>query len=430
MCSGFSCDDCCMIRTAGSEFDADQLMSAKSPYFQPIRQCWRVGSVGAGKGMMMNPLLMAEGLLDGARRWLWPGGRQGTATRPGGLGRGILATGVLSVAILGLVALYAHFFWSTQRWTNFNPDYPVASGSSISDALPPTSIAPEDGGSGGTKEGSAGQENQACRRSAIVDVTADLIAFNVDQNDWVSSMVLYKIGLFGLDWDATPFFDNKAAFQRGVNQALRRTTVELVDTLGRVRGTSQVDPNLQDARGNLQFDEYTWYFGVHPFGPKTPTPSFYRSAIRDLRAFNDRLEQCQAVFDPRADNLVQFIDRIANDIGGTSAVLRERAERYNSGWFDTRADDRFWFAYGQLYAYYGVLRAAHLDFQDVIAQRRLTELWRTVEGQMRGALDLRPFIVSNGAESGWLMPSHLTALGFYILRARSNLVEIRLVLDR
>ena len=378
----------------------------------------------------MNPLVIAEGLFSGARRWFWPVGGRSNAIGTLVPRKRFLLKGVFAVAALGLVALYAHFFWSTQRWTNFNPDYQVGSGAPSSDAPQPGQGVSETGGAGGVTQGEAIEEKEACRRSAIVDVTADLIDFNVNQNDWASSMVLYKIGLFGLDWDATPFFDNKAAFQRGVNQALRRTTVELVDTLARVRGTSQADPNLQDARGNLQFDEYTWYFGVHPFGPKTPTPSFYRSAMRDLRSFNDRLEKCQAVFDPRADNLVQFIDRIANDIGATSAVLRERAENNNTGWFDTRADDRFWFAYGQLYAYYGILRAAHLDFEDVIAQRRLTELWRTAERQMRGALDLQPFIVSNGAESGWLMPSHLTALGFYILRARSNLVEIRLVLDR
>jgi hypothetical protein len=28
------------------------------------------------------------------------------------------------------------------------------------------------------------------------------------------------------------------------------------------------------------------------------------------------------------------------------------------------------------------------------------------------------------------MPSHLATLGFYVLRVRSNLVELRLVLDR
>ena len=79
-------------------------------------------------------------------------------------------------------------------------------------------------------------------------------------------MILYKLGLFGMPWDNTPFFDNKASFQRGINQAVRRTATELVDNLGRVRGTSQIDPNLQDARGNIQFDEFTWYFGINPFG--------------------------------------------------------------------------------------------------------------------------------------------------------------------
>jgi hypothetical protein len=53
-----------------------------------------------------------------------------------------------------------------------------------------------------------------------------------------------------------------------------------------------------------------------------------------------------------------------------------------------------------------------------------------VEEQLRAALNIQPFIISNGAESGWLMPSHLATMGFYVLRARSNLVEVRLVLDR
>jgi len=138
-------------------------------------------------------------------------------------------------------------------------------------------------------------------------------------------------------------------------------------------------------RRNLQFDEYTWYFGLSPLGPKTPTPSFYRASIKDLKAFNDRLEKCQAVLDARADNLLQFVDRITNDIGNTSAILRDRSEKYNSGWFDTRADNLFWFAYGQLYAYYGILSAARADFRDVIAQRDLGELWRTLEEQLRAA---------------------------------------------
>jgi hypothetical protein len=66
----------------------------------------------------------------------------------------------------------------------------------------------------------------------------------------------------------------------------------------------------------------------------------------------------------------------------------------------------------------------------VIAQRRLEPLWSELEEQLRASLSIQPTIISNGAESGWLMPSHLATLGFYVLRVRSNLVEIRLVLDR
>ena len=103
---------------------------------------------------------------------------------------------------------------------------------------------------------------RTCGRSAIADVAADLTDFNVNQNAWISSMILYKVGLFGIDWDHTPLMDNKASFQRGINQAVRRTTTELADNLGRVRTTSQIDNDLQDARGNMQFDESTWYFGL------------------------------------------------------------------------------------------------------------------------------------------------------------------------
>lgn len=347
--------------------------------------------------------------------------------------RGWILKGVLGAFLILLVGLYAYFFWVTQVWNNFDPDYADTiglgpAGDAGTQQPPPqggiVSAPADDAATPGTSAA------QTCRRSLIVDVTADLVDFNVNQNAWISSMLLYKLGLFGIPWEHTPFLDNKAAFQRGVNQAIRRTSIELVDTLGRVRGTSQIDTNLQKARGSLQFDETTWYFGLHPFGPKTPTPSFYRAAIADLKEFNERLTSCEAVFDARADNLLQFIDRIANDIGATSAILRERSEKHNLGWFDPRADDRFWFAYGQLYGYYGILTAARGDFKDVIAQRGLGALWDELEEQLRASLNIQPIIISNGSESGILMPSHLATMGFYVLRVRSNLVEIRLVLDR
>lgn len=337
--------------------------------------------------------------------------------------RSLIIKGPLLAIFVLFVGLYGYFFWQTQVWTNFDPDY-VAKYQLSERKLPAGQELPV------AAVADPAVAAKSCQPSAIVDVATDLIDFNVDDNAWISSMLLYRLGLFGLDWDKTPFLDNKAAFQRGVNQAIRRTSVELVDTIGRVRGTSGINADLQDARGNLQFGEYSWYFGLSPFGPQTPTPSYYRTAAEGLRKFNRDLSTCAATFDGRADNLIQFIDRIANDIGATSAILRERSENYNGGWFDVRADDRFWFAYGQLYGYYGILSAAGADFSQVIRERNLTNLWNDTLAQTRSALRIQPAIISNGAEDGWLMPSHLATMGFYVLRVRSNLVELRSVLDR
>ncbi|WP_075656364.1 DUF2333 family protein [Pseudochrobactrum sp. B5] len=384
---------------------------------------------------------------------------------------------LIAVAVIGWAGLYGYFVVQTQVWTNFDPDYPakyayqsaVTPGEIVepskaltSPAAPlpssaentspadPTAL-PAEGATGSndsTTNNAAPSTEPAsqqpapqmalsqpagarvCAPSALAEVTAELTDFNVNQNAWVSSMLFYKTGFFGLDWDRTPFLDNKASFQRGVHSAVRRTTIELVDSLGRLRGTSQIDNDLQKARGNMQFREDTWYFGLSPFGPKTPTPSYYRSAIKELRAFNARLEKCEATFDARADNLIQYVDRIASDLGSTSAILKDRSDNYHAGWFDTRADDRFWFAYGQLYAYYGLIRATHSDFKAVLAEKHLDGLWDTMEQQLRSALDMQPTIVSNGRQDAWFTPSHLTTMGFHILRVRSNLVDIRQVLER
>jgi hypothetical protein len=345
--------------------------------------------------------------------------------------RNVLIKLPILAVLLVLTGLYGYFFWQTQVWTGFNPnavdDYRWSERTVPAGQELPATTVPAGANAAATAAATGARQ---CQSSAIVDAAADLTDMNVNQNAWISSMLLYRLGFFGIDWDHTPFLDNKASFQRGVNQAVRRTATELVDTLGRVRGTSGINSNLQDARGNLQFDEYSWYFGLDPFGFKTPTPSYYRTAIEKLRAFNRDLSSCAATFDSRADNLVQFIDRISNDLGGTAAILRERSANNAAGWFDTRADDRFWFAYGQLYGYYTVLSGAGSDFSQVVRERNLSQLWNETLNRFRAALQVQPAIISNGSEAGFIMPSHLAVMGFHTLMVRSNLVEIRAVLDR
>lgn len=330
--------------------------------------------------------------------------------------RGFILKAIVGAFVLVLVGSHGYFIWQAERWVNYNPDYPdryeFTKGS-----VPPGERMSE-------------AADAQCAGSAIVEVTGGLIDFNVNQNSWIPSHPLSKAGLFGIPWKNTPFLDNKAAFQLGINTVIRRTTIELADRLGRVRGTSQINQNLQDAKEAMAYNEDAWWLTFSPPFIQPSTPERHRAALGALASFNQEMNSCRGEFDARSDNLLQFLDRVTGDIGSTSDILRARMEASDMGWFDTRADDRFWFTYGQLYAYYGILRATRSDFQTVYSDRRVTSVAAVAEEQLRAALNMTPFIISNSNEASWIMPSHLATMGFYLLRVRSNLVEMRDILDR
>lgn len=317
------------------------------------------------------------------------------------------------LVLLFIVVGYIYLFFITQFWSIENADY-----------VKQYSLEQVEAGAG--EQISDG----VCQPSEMVKFAADTIDHNVNQSTWVPSNPLHKSGLFFvLDWKETPFFDNRAAFQLGTNQVVRRTAIELVDRLGRVRGTSSINPDLQKAREAANYRENAWVFTMSPPFLQPSTQARLRLARKHLLAFNEEMTKCKADFDTRADNLLQFMDRITADIGSTSEILQRRMEKANFFGVDRRADDRFWFTYGQLYAYYGLMTAMRSDFRKVFEQRNLDNLWDRADGQLRDALDMQPIIVMNGSASG-ILKSHLESIGFDLLRVRSILVEMRDVLDR
>lgn len=315
-------------------------------------------------------------------------------------------------------------------------------------SYPQTVITATQGVSAGAAiEGADGAKS--CAPSQIVRVEQALLDMLVNQNDWAPATPQYKYGFFFfLPWEATPFFDNKASFQKGVLSSVRRFSLELTDTLGRVRGTSGADPDLEAARGLLQLDDRTWIF--NPFDARLPllatsAASSYRSAIRQFGEYNDRLATCEALFDARADNLYELLDRVTKDIGSTVDQLAKRSQSrsYNvkthaytdatgtsRGWFDMQADNYFNRARGQMYAYHGLMQAARIDFADVVAQRNLGDVWDRMEAHIAEAAALSPLIVSNGREDGMFTPAHLSAMAQKMLRARANMTELRDILAR
>ena len=259
-------------------------------------------------------------------------------------------------------------------------------------------------------------------QSQAVANTIALIDLEVNQRAWPANDPWFF---------PTALLDNMPNYQKGVIQALGRFAFELTDQIGRARGSSEADKDLQDAAGLLQYPPDVWVWNPSTsFWPTATSESQYRKAIKTLTKYNERLGSGQAVFDTRADNLKFTLDRMAADIGSSSSVIDQHIRKTSGFPFQSDTDDIFYTTKGQMYGYYIVLKGMQADFAGVIKQRDLTVPWSNMMSSFRAAIALEPNVVLNGAPDSDFIPCNLCGEGFYLLRARTQLREITNILQQ
>ena len=258
--------------------------------------------------------------------------------------------------------------------------------------------------------------------SYAVATAAALIDREVDRNGWPANDPFFYPGAA---------LDNMPNYQTGIIAALSRFAVDMTDQIGRTRGSSQADPDLDKAAGLLKYSPRVWIFDPSTsWAPTASSESQYRAARRALLAYNEKLAANQAVFERRADNLLSTLDRFAADLGSASAILDQQIRDHSGDFVDFHADDVFYNAKGKLYAYAMLFRALGKDFSKVIADKDLKSAWdQTTASLMEGAT-LKPLVVINGRPDGLFLPNHLAVEGFYLLRARTQLREITNILAK
>lgn len=258
--------------------------------------------------------------------------------------------------------------------------------------------------------------------SEAVSMAAALVHREIKDTMWVANSP------FPLP---SSLLDNMPNFQLGLMYAVSRFTIELADQLGRVRGSSQVDPDLDKAAGLLKYDGTIWLWEPSvSIWPTAAAERQYEAGMNSLMAFNRRLGAKEAVLDRRADNLIAVLDRVAADLGSTSAALAGEIADGRWAWFDTTADDTFFQAKGRLYGYAMLLDALGRDFHSVLVERRAEALWQAKVMSLKAAAALDPWIISNASPAALIAPNHLAAQGFFLLRARTQLRELTAVLTR
>lgn len=260
----------------------------------------------------------------------------------------------------------------------------------------------------------------AANDSAAVHMVRSLIIREAQDHGWTANDPFFLPGYW---------LDNLPNFQRGIMGALSRFTFELRDQLGRRRGSSASDADLERAAGNLSREPDRWIIDLSAsWLPTRPADAFYREAAIDLDSYLTRLAAGDAIYDRRADNLLATLDRIALDLGASSAALDDYIAGNAGGLLpDFGVDNLFYQVKGQVYAYSALLQALRVDFAKVIDERDLSPLFDQLLQSLDRAAQLDPLIVTNGAMDGF-WANHLSIQGFYLLRARTQLREVTQIL--
>lgn len=250
-------------------------------------------------------------------------------------------------------------------------------------------------------------------QSRAVAVAARLVFREIDEHPWVANDPFYLPA-----W----WLDDMPNFQQGIVAACARFARALADAGDHGQGP---DSDLERAAGLLKYPGTIWKFDPSTsWAPTASSEKQYRNAARNLVEFNRRLSVGEPAFDRHAATLAVLVAALGRELGAASADIDRHLAEGHSALFDDKADDVFYATKGKVYAYGLLLRELGGDYAQVLAERELAASWRQMVESLKAAAALDPVVVLNGAPDGVLIPSHLTAQGFYLLRARAQLSEI------
>lgn len=250
-------------------------------------------------------------------------------------------------------------------------------------------------------------------QSRAVAMASRLLFREIDEHKWSPNDPFFA---------PTAWLDNMPAFQLGISEAVGRFAREAASLSDRGQGP---DPQLERAAGLLKYPGTVWKFDPSTsWSPTASSEKMYRNAARNLEDYNTRLLAGQDHLERSAESLAVLAADLGRDLAAVSAEIDGHLAENHSALFDTHADEVFFRTKGKVYAYGLILREIGWDHAQVLADRELGAQWRQMVDSLRAAAALQPLVVLNGAPDGTFLPSHLTAQGFYLLRARAQLADL------
>jgi Uncharacterized protein conserved in bacteria len=250
-------------------------------------------------------------------------------------------------------------------------------------------------------------------QSRALAVAARLVFREVDEHKWSPNDPFFA---------PTAWLDNMPSFQLGITEAVGRFAREAAGLSDRGQGPAL---ELERAAGLMKYPGTVWKFDPSTsWSPTASSEKMYRNAARNLDDYNARLLAGDETLERSAESLAVLAAALGRDLAAASAGIDAHLAENRAALFDTTADEVFFRTKGKVYAYGLILREIGRDHAQILADRELGAAWRQMVESLEAAAALQPLVVLNGDPDGTFLPSHLTAQGFYLLRARIQLAEL------
>lgn len=256
-------------------------------------------------------------------------------------------------------------------------------------------------------------------QSATIGAMAFLIRREVYDKSWTPSLPFVF---------PASMLDNMPSFQLGLMSSIGTLSKALAQ---RIDMPSQEESPLQTAAELLQYPGTIWMFS--PDNNLVPAPSSnsqYRRARKQLQNYNRDLAEGQTVFITKAEDLSYFLKAIQKDLARSSRKLETQIREHNTDFYDSKADDVFYYEQGKLYAYYLLLKALGTDYKETILQHNIYQPWTSLLKTLENASLLSPTIVRNGELDSLTAPNHLASLGYFNYKAIALLQNMQAMLNR
>lgn len=206
------------------------------------------------------------------------------------------------------------------------------------------------------------------------------------------------------------FLDNMPNFQMGIISAVSRTATGLSKIYYTVAGDKTL-PHLEEAAKLLRYPPDIWLVSnQNHLLPATSSNTQYKKGRRQLNNFNRELASGRILLPHDARNFATILSAINRDLAQLINTISAQIREHSTDWFDFKADDTFYYAYGKLYAYLQITKALSNDFKDTLVQYEIYSQWTSLISLLEQAITIKPAIVRNSTLNSVFAPNHLAYL--------------------